>query len=262
MPPVQNLRVRKHSTNPDETGVYRFHAAPGRVLVMVSAPLGYQDIGEVRRYVAVAEGESVTVDFQFSKGMESVVQTMTETGEPVSDAWVSKEWAMDNRIGGRSNGEGKYTVRGLRPGQRLHLTADQRELGLSGTAEVEVEPGESIKIQMHQYGKIKVSGRVVDEKGDPMPSVPISMSRWERQRKFLVATNVGVTDSDGRFQAVGLIDWREVHNSCECEPRGVLWYDNWTVYRNGRDGRSCESCRQKIAAGPGCKATSVECLHG
>ena len=212
----------QHSTNPDETGVYRFHAAPGRVLVMVSAPLGYQDIGEVRRYVAVAEGESVTVDFQFSKGMESVVQTMTETGEPVSDAWVSKEWAMDNRIGGRSNGEGKYTVRGLRPGQRLHLTADQRELGLSGTAEVEVEPGESIKIQMHQYqyGKIKVSGRVVDEKGDPMPSVPISMSRWERQRKFLVATNVGVTDSDGRFQAVGLIDGEKYIIHANVNPEG------------------------------------------
>jgi RNA polymerase sigma-70 factor (ECF subfamily) len=199
----------QHSTNPDESGVYRFHAAPGRVLVMTRAPLGYQDIGEVRRYVDVAEGESVTVDFKFSKGMELVVRTLTEAGDPVPDAWVSEELAMNNRLGGRSNESGEYIIRGPRPGQRLRLTADQRELGLSGATEVEVEPGESIQIQMEQLGKVKVSGRVVDEKGEPMPSVQISISRWSRQRKFLVATNVGVTGSDGRFQAVGLVEGEE-----------------------------------------------------
>ena len=97
----------------------------------------------------------------------------------------------------------------MRPGQRLRLTADQRELGLGGATEVEVEPGELIEIQMKQHGKVKVSGRVVDEKGEPMPSAQISMSRWERQRKSLVGTNVGVTDSEGRFQVVGLVDGEE-----------------------------------------------------
>ena len=31
-------QISRHSAEPDETGVYRFHAAPGRVLVMASAP--------------------------------------------------------------------------------------------------------------------------------------------------------------------------------------------------------------------------------
>ena len=127
---------------------------------------------------------------------------------------------MNNRIGGRSNESGEYIIRGPRPGQRLRLTADQRELGLSGATEVEVEPGESIQIQMEQHGKVKVSGRVVDEKGEPMPSVPISISRWSRQRKFLVATNVGVTDSDGRFQAVGLVDGEEYIIHADVNPEG------------------------------------------
>ena len=213
-------QLSQHSAEPDETGVYRFHAAPGRVLVMASAPPGYQDIGEVRRYVDVTEGESVTVDFKFSKGMELVARTLTEAGEPVPDAWVAEELAMNNRIGGRSNERGEYTIRGLRPGQRLRLTADQRELGLSGATEVEVEPGESIQIQMQRHGKVKVSGRVVDEKSEPMPSVSISMSRWSRQRKFLVATNVGVTDSDGRFQVVGLVDGEEYIIHANMNPEG------------------------------------------
>ena len=78
----------------------------------------------------------------FPRGMELVARTLTEAGEPVPDAWVAEELAMNNRIGGRSNERGEYIIRGLRPGQRLRLTADQRELGLSGATEVEVEPGE------------------------------------------------------------------------------------------------------------------------
>ena len=197
-------QLSSHGTDPDETGVYRFHAAPGRVLVEASAPPGYQDVGKVRRYVNVVEGESVTVDFQFSKGLELVVRTLTEAGEPVPDAWVSEELAMNNRIGGRSNERGEYIIRGPRPGQRLRLTANQRELGLSGATEVEVEPGESIQIQMEQHGKVKVSGRVVDEKGEPLPSVPIGLVQWDDTKGF-VGTNVAVTDSDGRYRGVKLI---------------------------------------------------------
>ena len=200
----------QHNTDPDDAGVYRFHAAPGRVLVAASAPPGYLDIGEVRRYVDVVEGESVTVDFQFSKGLELVVRTLTKADEPVPDAWVADELTMDRLPnGGRSNEKGEFTFGGLRSGQLLLLKAEHGELQLRGTAMVETQPGKSIEIRMEQFSQVKVSGRVVDEKGEPMPSVPIIMSPWDRQRKSLVATNAGVTDSDGRFQAVGLVDGEE-----------------------------------------------------
>ena len=58
----------QHSTNPDETGVYRFHAAPGRVLVMVSAPLGYQDIGEVRDMSLLLKARASLLIFSFQRG--------------------------------------------------------------------------------------------------------------------------------------------------------------------------------------------------
>ena len=203
-------QLSQNSAEPDETGVYRFHAAPGRVLVEASAPPGYQDIGKVRRYVDVVEGESVTVDFQFSKGMELVVRTLTEAGEPVPDAWVADELTTDRLPnGGRSNEKGEFTLRGLRTGQLLLLKAVHADMQLRGTAEVEAQSGVPIEIQMEHYGQVEVSGRVVDEKGEPMPSVQIIMSPWDRQRKSLVATNAGVTDSDGRFQAVGLVDGEE-----------------------------------------------------
>ncbi len=198
-------QLSSHDTDPDDSGVYRFHAAPGRVLVAANAPPGYLDIGEVRRYVNVVEGESVTVDFQFSKGMELVVRTVTETDEPVADAWVFDELTTDRLPnGGRSNEKGEFTFRGLRTGQLLLLKAEHGELQLRGTAEVEAQPAKPIEIRMEPYGQIKVSGRVVDGEGKPMPSVPIGLVQWD-DRKGFVGTNVAVTDSDGRYRGVKLI---------------------------------------------------------
>ena len=65
-----------HYAFTDMTGTYRFDAAPGRVLVHTSLPVGYQadgqierlDIEQIRRYVDVVEGETVVVDFQYSRG--------------------------------------------------------------------------------------------------------------------------------------------------------------------------------------------------
>ncbi len=197
-----------HDTDTDETGVYNFHAAPGRVLVMTMAPPGYLDVGEVRKYVDVTAGEVASVDFEFSKGVELVVKLLTETGEPVRFAWVADEPVRNSRIGGRANELGEYTIRGLRPGQNLSLIAVKRELGLIGAAEVEAQADGTVEIRMQQDRQIKISGRVVDEKGKPMSSIQTSISPMNHQLDFnavKVATEVGVTDSEGRFQVAGLV---------------------------------------------------------
>ncbi len=198
-------QLSQHSAEPDDTGAYRFHAAPGRVLVTASAPQGYLDTGDVRRYVDVVEGESVTVDFQFSKGLELVVRTLTEAGEPVPNVWVADKFTTDRLPnGGRSNEKGEFTLRGLRTGQLLLLKAEHEGLQLRGTAKVEAQPGVPIDIRMEHYGQVEASGRVVDEKGKPIPSVPIGLSSWDDTKGF-VGTNVAVTDSDGRYRGVKLI---------------------------------------------------------
>ena len=61
-----------HGTETDETGAYRFHAAPGPAMVYTSAPEGYQNIGQIKKFVDVVEAETVTIDFQFSKGLDLI----------------------------------------------------------------------------------------------------------------------------------------------------------------------------------------------
>ena len=196
-----------HGGRTDETGIYRFYAAPGRVLVSISAPPGYLDIGHIQKHVDVVEAETVAVDFQFSKGIDLIVRVLTVTGEPVSGARISdisdvREWYKEY---GRSSENGEFTVRGLLPGQKLTLKAEHSGLGLRGTAEVEVQPGAPVEIRMERYERVKVSGRVVDREGEPITTANIELTRWYRQLHMGRSSTVAVTDGDGWFREIGLI---------------------------------------------------------
>ena len=193
-----------HGTETDETGGYRFRAAPGRAMVYTSAPEDYQDIGQIKKYVDVVEDETVAVDFQFSKGIELMGRILTETGEPVIGARITdmQEWYKEY---GRSDELGAFTVGGLRTGQKLSLKAEHSGLRLRGKAEVKVQPGASVEIQMEQYEQVKISGRVVNRTGEPMPSVNIELMRVDPQRRTGRSGIVTVTDGNGWFREVGLI---------------------------------------------------------
>ena len=196
-----------HGTETDDTGTYRFRAAPGPAMVYISAPEGYQDIGQIKKYVDVVEAETVTVEFQFSKGIDLIVRVFMATGEPVSGARISdisdkREWDKEY---GKSSEKGEFAVRGLLPGQKLTLKAEHSGLGLRGTAEVEVQPGASVEIRMERYERVVVSGRVVNRLGEPITTVNIELMRWYRHIHMGHSSTVAVTDGDGRFQEIGLI---------------------------------------------------------
>ena len=194
-----------HRVKTDETGSYRFHAAPGGALVYTSAQHGYQDTGLIRRSVHVVESNTTVVDFQFTKGIELNGQILTETGEPVSGARVIDISGRDGYLEyGKSDEQGEFTVHGLRPTQKLVLKGEHSELKLRGTAEVEVQPGASVEIRMKPYKLVKVSGRVVNSKGEPIPSVKIDRMLGTGNSAGYSQT-VAVTDGDGWFWGINLI---------------------------------------------------------
>ena len=195
-----------HGAKTDETGTYRFRAAPGSALVYTGAQHDYQDTGQIRKYVDVVEGETATVDFQFTKGVGLNGRVLTEAGEPVSGARVTDiagkyAYFLEH---GLSDENGEFTVRGLRMGQKLILKAEHSDLRLRGTEEVETEQGVSVEIRMKPYELVNVSGRVFNSKGEPMSSVKIYRMRLEAQRPGFRHT-VSVTDGDGWFRGIELI---------------------------------------------------------
>ena len=217
-------RMMNHYTETDRAGVYRFDAAPGRALVHTNTPAGYQssgqterfDIGQIQRRVDVIEGETVVVDFQFSRGMKLVGRAFTESGEPVAGATITDVRDRD-RAYGRSDDSGVFTVRGLRIGQKLGLKAEHNGLGLRGTVEIEVQPDISIEVRMKPYGRVKVSGQVIDHQGKPMQSLDVHLTRWDSQRGTGYGTDVAITDDGGQFRGIELIVGDEYTVSVEAE---------------------------------------------
>ena len=195
---------RSHSVQTDESGPYRFSAAPGPGLIVGSSPPGYQDDDYIDENVDVVEGETIVADFQFSKGTPSIFRTLTETGDPVPGARITDSFG-GRRDYGISNEHGELTVHGLRLGQRLALTAEQSDLKLHGFAEVEFQSGTSIEIRMKPFKLVKVSGRVVNPDGEPIPSARIHRHRRDPLRHTVIVSGVGVTNGDGWFREVGLI---------------------------------------------------------
>ena len=203
----ESQQAANHGAKTDETGTYRFRAAPGKALVYTGAEHGYQDVGQMRRYVDVVEGATVAVDFEFTKGVELNGRVLTEAGEPVSGARVTDiagKYAYFHEHG-LSDENGGFTVRGLRTGQKLILKAEHSDLGLRGTAEVEVKPRASVDIRIRPYELVKVSGRVVNPKGEPIASVNIYRMPWDPMRNLGMSSIVAVTNGDGRFGEVELV---------------------------------------------------------
>lgn len=221
----EDSRMTDHRTETDKTGTYRFDAAPGRALIHTNTPIGYQssgrterlDIGQIQRRVDVVEGETVVVDFQFSRGLKLVGRVLTETGEPVVGAKITdiRDWRHKDH--GRSDKLGVFTIGGLRVGQKLSLKAEHSRLGLRGTVEVAVQPDTSVEIQLKPYGRIKVSGRVIDHEGKPMPLMSVHLTHWNSQWGTGYGTDVAVTDDDGGFWEINLIVGDEYTISVEAE---------------------------------------------
>ncbi len=195
----------RYSMDTDDSGTYQLYAVPGRARVSSSAPHDYEDIGVVSRNVEVVESETVTVDFQFSKGIEVVVRLLTESGEPVAGAQITEAPVAGLPSHRRTDEKGEYIFRGLRAGQRLFLEAQHTEQRLRGAVDVEAQPGKAVEIRMERYRQVEVSGRVVNNYGEPMPGVSIDLIQWDDQKGSLVGTNVAVTDNNGGYRGVRLI---------------------------------------------------------
>ena len=197
-------QVQSHDANTNENGTYRFNAAPGRGVLIVTAPHGYQDVGHIRKNVDVVEGKTVAVDFQFSKGTPLVCRILTESGKPVSGARIFDPSGFHHEYG-VSNERGELSIHGPRRGQRLEIAAEHSELQLRGSAEVEIQPSASVEIRMKRFELVRVSGRAVNPDGEPISSVTVNRMWRDHERGVGIGSPVAVTDGEGRFRDVELI---------------------------------------------------------
>jgi len=225
---------KPHSTRTDEKGFYRLRAAPGRAMVYTSPPKGYdQSVKQISKYANVVEGEETTVDFQFKplEGIELKGTVVSFDGEPVAgaeiidrDRWLHKYATSDK--------DGKFTITGLRVGQKLSLKAAQKKMKLKGYVDIEVQPGAELDILLESYETISVQGRVVNEQGEAIPSVNIEFLKWDEEAGHGTSSVATVTDGSGKFEINELIIGDEYEISAKAEGYGPAGTGMFTAQSN------------------------------
>lgn len=144
--------------------------------------------------------------------------TAAETGAPIPRATVSlRSSELKEARGATTDGEGRYEIRDL-PGGRFMLSVSPGRframyLGTAGAAPgqgrggriVEVADGQILKdvdFAMTRAGAI--TGRVVDEFGEPMSNVRVTLVASGAGRGASAITSGASTDDLGRFRLFGL----------------------------------------------------------
>jgi len=192
-------------------GTFQFRATPGKVKVYTNMPQqGYEPVSPMEKIVDVVEGGTVTdVNFEFQKVKTFTVKgtVFTPDGDPVAgaiiaDAIIADAWEWYRQIA-VSDKDGKFTISGLRQGQKITVNADQKELHLRGATEIQVPPDEDIEIITEQYETTSIIGRVVNRKGEPIASADMMIFKQESEGG--VGNSAGIADSSGNYKIDNLI---------------------------------------------------------
>lgn len=129
------------------------------------------------------------------------------TGEGIRKASVQLNWNGGGGVSLKTDAEGKFRAEQMAPGQYYSsvTAAGYVSQGFDGTNQVRLAPGGSnravlIKLAPHAV----VSGRVLDEDGDPVPQTTVVVESRRRRAGQPNSAVHGSTDDRGEFRIAGL----------------------------------------------------------
>lgn len=137
--------------------------------------------------------------------------------------------ASDNET--RADAEGRFALRGLAPGEAVDVTARLRGFVTATQSRVEVPREQPLRLVLQLAAQ--VSGRVVDEVGDPVVGADVSVKETGGGILAMFGQQA-TTDAEGRFTAEDLAPGKrmvtaEAAGFLESEPRFVELANGKTV---------------------------------
>lgn len=195
---------RFHRATSDEDGAFSIaDVSPGPVRVHAQAPR--RQPAELAGLEAKAGQDLSGVDVVLRPGASVEGRVLAPDGTPVRAAEVSvtqaspNDFASFNPFSATTDGDGRYQIDGVPPGPQ---TLEARAEGYRRTArDVEVAAGTST-VDFRLERGLEVSGRVVDDAGNPVPGVQIILVAG---RNFMDAPR-GSSGGDGTFRLGGVQD--------------------------------------------------------
>jgi RNA polymerase sigma factor (sigma-70 family) len=145
--------------------------------------------GPVRAGLTIS-GRVLGTDGRPVAGASVMAKALAGHGKPTpgKDEWYKKIAPTTTDDGGR------FTLRGVEPG---HYRIDARQSGF-GAGQAEADAGaRDVRIGLTTPGRL--TGRVVDARGEPVPSFSIVVMRSDTGLDMSVAATVSVVDASGWF---------------------------------------------------------------
>ncbi len=165
----------------------------------------YQDLATPTG-VTVAGGESVTLRLQ-KNALASLSGCVTgPAGQPIAGAPVMQTvWTFDSGSGGvvaNTDAQGRYALTGLWPDLRYSVGVTAKGFGQAYTQQLQLRPGEARELAplVLKFADRSVTGRVVDENGDPMVGAQVNLDGRDSAQQYQAA------DSAGKFRFDGVVD--------------------------------------------------------
>ncbi len=193
---------RLHEGMTDDEGAFSFpDVAPGSFQMSASAP-GHQR-AELRGLEVKAGQDLSGIAIQLPAGATVEGQVTSTEGKPLADAEVLVADAAVNGIAGFSpfqsetDDDGQYRIEGISPGPH---TLEARASGYRRAVrdvEAAVEPR---RVDFQLDRGLEISGRVVDDGGNPVADAGVSLSRADREPQD------AATEADGTFRLSGVED--------------------------------------------------------
>lgn len=164
--------------------------------------------------IEIADGEDRDVGtIQLTIAGRIAGRVVDDTGQPVAAAYVSAGSVGDDDGAAITDDAGSFTIAGLSLGPH-GMTVRLRGAALEQVGEhrpIELTPlqpeisGLTIRVRMN---RARITGRVVDAAGTPLPDVAIQVLGEGDRRSWSFVTASAITGVDGRFSAEELANGR------------------------------------------------------
>ncbi|HYG65147.1 MAG TPA: carboxypeptidase-like regulatory domain-containing protein [Thermoanaerobaculia bacterium] len=167
-------------TRTDAQGRFRADGVePGTLNLEVKAP--EYKTRRLRGLVIPEESDVENLEIVLERGATVTGRVLDARGEPVAGADVSATpmeagrgiGREDHSASSETDGEGRYRLGGLDPGSH-RITANRYAEGQHTETEILVRPGENV-VNLAFRRITEVSGRVVDESGEPISNASVSL---------------------------------------------------------------------------------------
>ena len=184
--PIVETAVRIHAENnkapfnmlaygiTDENGRFTLRTPPVEVRIHVEPPQGYMRPYQPKTISIPADTTLDIGEIKLSKGIVINGIVFDRDGKPITDAII--EGRVRNGYSAytaKTDSSGRFTLSGITQFNSITITATQSEKKLRGSIETDSNNPKEIKIVCDPYETTTVSGRIINENGEPVQGISI-----------------------------------------------------------------------------------------